>query len=312
MSEYNNILSMIGDGESNQEQDIVEEETPIIDPNKEYKPFDIDLFSKELHEVSENKNKAYAQLTQSINGYSIAHDCLACTVKKIMHEPVKSFAHKWLPILLRAEIGTAIHDFIQNNTTQFTETEPSIKVPSIRFSGRIDGLINNNILVEIKSCTYTDYRKIIKTRQPRKPDFYQTIVYKYILENYLNELKTPGVPTRTDPPKLNDYNIDKIQFIYVAHDIMSDDVDDFGEALARVKKLKQKLNSKRNQYFFMTSLVLDLNDFDCSTYTNYVVDKINTINYYVDNNKMPPRDHKYIDTNKCFFCLYRDNCEYRK
>jgi len=102
---------------------------------------------------------------------------------------VKSFADKWLPILLRSTIGTAIHEFIQSNTNQFTEGEVSLKIPSIKFSGRLDNLIGPNILIEIKSCTYADYEKIIRTRKPRVSDFYQAIVYKYILENILMRLE---------------------------------------------------------------------------------------------------------------------------
>jgi len=62
---------------------------------------------------------------------------------------------------MRSTIGTAIHDFVQSNTNQFTESEVSLKIPSIKFSGRLDNLIGPNILVEIKSCTYSDYEKLL-------------------------------------------------------------------------------------------------------------------------------------------------------
>ncbi len=95
----------------------------------------------------------------------------------------------------------------------------------------MDNLNGNNVLVEIKSCTHTDYAKIIRTQRPRQADFYQTIAYKYILENHLKEAKNPGVKTRTGTPKLDKYDIDTIQFIYLAHDITASDVEDFGTAI---------------------------------------------------------------------------------
>lgn len=206
-------------------------------------------------------------------------------------------------------MGSAIHDTIQTNTTQFTEVEKSIKVPSIRFSGRLDALINSNILVEIKSCNYVDYKKIIKTQQPRINDFYQTMTYKYILENHLNEAKNPGVETRTPTPSLDKYNIDTIQLIYIAHEIYSSDVEDFGLCLDIIKRLKKSLNSKNNQFFFMTSLILDMNNFDPKPYIDWIDNKIKKINYYVDNNKLPDANDQYVDRKKCFYCLYTDSCD---
>jgi len=51
-------------------------------------------------------------------------------------------------------------------------------------------------------------------QKPRKEDFYQMVVYKYILENFLKEaqaqpLKTKECPagTRTPPPQLDNYDI---------------------------------------------------------------------------------------------------------
>ncbi|MFW6247160.1 MAG: hypothetical protein ACOC22_03260, partial [bacterium] len=263
-------------------------------------------------EKSEIKNEKYATNTSRISAYAIAQDCISSVVKKILNYPVQSYADKWLPLVMRATIGTAIHDTIQKNSNQFTETEVSVKVPSIRFSGRLDGLIGNNVLCEIKSCPYKDYEWIIKNQQPRKSDFYQLMVYKYVIENYLEESKTHNEETRTPPPKYDNYDFNTLQFIYVAHDMFSSDVDSFSEALAIVKRVKQMLNSRRNDMFFMTSVVLDTNCFDVAPYMKYIKEKIERINYYLDNNKIPPADDPYIDRKKCFFCLYKDNCEVTK
>ena len=281
----------------------------LVDENqKALSPFNIDLFAKEVWKKSNSKGKAYSKLTQSISGYDIAHNCIASVVYKLLNTPVKSFAAKWLPIMMRGVIGTAIHDFIQGTSNQFTELEPTLKVPSIRYSGRLDALIGNNILVEIKSCTYADYIKIIKNQKPRIEDFYQCMTYKYILEHYLHEAKTAVVKRRTQPPVLDVYNIDTIQLIYIAHDLSASDVEDFGLMLEKIKQIKKSLNSKSNSFFFMTTLTINLTPEIAEPYIKFVEDKIKRINWYVDNNKIPGPDDPYVNK-KCFFCLYKDICK---
>lgn len=337
MSEFKDMLSVInGEGgsekslasyASNQEETnsprIVEpaqQETrpqfnidnSLMDSNqKALAPFNVDLFAKEVWKKSETKGRAYSKLTQNISGYDIAHNCICNVVYKLLNTPVKSFASKWLPIAMRGCIGTAIHDFIQNTSDQFTELEPSLKIPSIRFSGRLDGLIGNNVLIEIKSCTYNDYRKIIKKQAPRNEDFYQCIVYKYILENYLHEAQTAKVKRRTQPPALDKYEIDTIQFIYIAHDLLASDVEDFGEMLERIKQLKRTLNSRSNSFFFMSALTINLTEEVAKPYIDFVHDKIARINWYVNNNKIPGADDPYVNK-KCFFCLYNKICQISK
>lgn len=317
MSNFNHILDTIV---SNNIQDEVKQgssyetstsnvlNNTLID-NTQLNPFDIQLFAEELRNLSETKNKAYAELSNTISGYSISMDCIRTTVMKLLNYPVESFANKWLPIIMRGEIGTAIHNMIQSSTKQFTEMECSIKVPSIRFSGRLDALIGNKILVEIKSCSYVDYYKIIKTQQPRISDFFQTVVYKYVLENHLEELKNPGVPTRTPPPRLDKYDIDTIQFIYVAHDISAADIEDFGACLEVIKKIKKHLNSKSDSFYFMTNLILDTKCFDINPYYEYIINKIKAINHYVDTETLPPENDPFIDKKKCYFCLYKSICD---
>jgi len=272
----------------------------------DYSPFNIDVFIRELFEKSEQKNQLYHEVAQNINAYDIASGCIRNIFYKLTNTPVESFADKWLPILLRSTIGTAIHEFIQSNTNQFTEGEVSLKIPSIRFSGRLDNLIGPNILIEIKSCTYSDYEKIIRTRKPRISDFCQAIVYKYILEKYINEARDPSIQIRkgTNKPKLENYDIQTIQFIYVAHDVTATDVDSFSEVLNRIKNLKKLLNSKSNSFFFITTLVIDTTNDITDKYLEYVENKIKYINYYVDNQILPPAEDPFIDKSACFFCLY--------
>jgi len=271
------------------------------------KPFDVQFFCEELQKKSEEENRIYSYYANNISGYSIAADCIGTTVAKILNYPIESFSHKWLPIIMRASIGKAVHDTIQENTNQFTEQERSMKVPSIRTSVRLDGLISNNVLVEIKSCTYDDYKKILNTQTPRIADFYQVMMYKHILENHLDECKKQ-TNTRTLPPQLDEYNIDTLQFIYVAHDVISSDVESFSECMKIVKHVKKLLKSKYNQFFFITSLVLDVNQFDTTPYIDFIKRKIDKINWYIDHNKFPTEDDEFVDKSKCYFCLYSSTC----
>jgi len=287
---------------------ILQQEQPEIKIEKNVgKPFDVQHFCEEVRKKSEDDNKIYTHYASNISGYSIAAECIGTTVAKILNYPVKSFSHKWLPITMRASIGKAVHDAIQENTLQFTEQERSMKVPSIRTSVRLDGLISNNVLVEIKSCTYSDYRKILKSQTPRTPDFYQVMFYKYILENYLDECKKQ-TNTRTLPPQLDEYNIDTLQFIYVAHDVISSDAETFSECMKIVKDVKTLLKSKHNQFFYITSVVLDVNQFDISPYIDFIKRKIEKINWYIDHNKFPTDDDEFVDKTKCYFCLYSGTC----
>jgi len=320
MSNFSGILDLLDEGEDRDNNHISATEAnnkinsyiENINTNLT-EPFDIELFSEEIKQKSEKENKLRNFYSQTINGYSIGHDCIGSTVLTIQNYPIKSFAHKWLPIVMRAALGNAVHDFIQKNSNQFSEQERSIKVPSIRCSVRLDCLISNNILVEIKSCTYDDYQKILKSETPRIGDFYQTLMYKYLLENYLQEAKSQPLNTlRTSPPSLDKYNIEKLQFIYVAHDILSSDVESFSQCINIVKQVKKILNSKNNKFFFITTLVIDLKNINIEPHLLYVKNKIDRINWYIDNNKIPDSNDEFVDTKKCFFCLYNYNCPIKK
>ena len=328
MTEFNDLMKMLEVSDFNstqlatQTEEVPQPIFPQEDPNIEssyeilpnlptdYEPFNIDKFTKELYEKSAVKNQLYRESIQNISAYDISSGCIREIIYKLNNTPVESFADKWLPILMRSTIGTAIHEFIQNNTNQFTEREVSLKIPSIRFSGRLDNLIGPNMLIEIKSCPYSDYEKIISTRKPRLSDFYQSMTYKYILENYLEEARDPKIKVRrgTLKPKFDKYDIKTIQFIYVAHDVTATDVDSFGEILERIKQLKRLLNSKSNSFFFITTMTVDVTNGVAAPFLEYVDNKIKAINDYMNKQQLPDLDDPYIDKKSCFFCTYSRIC----
>jgi len=278
--------------------------TPVVN---EKGVFDIELFQRELAEISALKNKLILQSYSNMSAYDVASGCIREILYKLNRTPIRVYANQWLPVLLRSTIGSAVHAFIQNNTRQFTETERSLKVPSIHFSGRLDALINDNVIVEIKSMTYSDYKTAITKKKPRTADFYQVLTYKYIIENYLDEIKKTK-DTRTPPPQLDKYKITKGQFIYVAHDIIAADLEDMTSMVNQINVLKKALNSRTNKFFFITSIVVDLSDDVVKDHIEWVKNKINRVNWYFNNNKMPDETDPYIEKSKCFFCLYKDIC----
>jgi len=297
-------------------------ETPVLQPLfpdlaakqeniEKNRVFDLDLFIQETYDKNTQKNKDAIENQSYMSSYDIASSCISNIIYKIRNTPIKSYASKWLPIVLRSYLGNAAHSFIQDNSKQFTEQEVSLKVPSIRVSGRLDCLINSDVLVEIKSLPYSEYKKIIKNKVPRINDWYQCLLYKYILENHLDEAKNHIEETRTQKPKLDKYNIRYIQFIYIVHDIMSSDIESLDEAIACVKHVKEVLNSKHNSFYFTSNLLIDLENYDLTSYMAYISGKIQRVNYYLDNNLDVSKDDEYIDTKACFFCLYPEICPYK-
>lgn len=274
------------------------------------KLFDINQFVEEVKQKNEQIAKYRNQNTVRINSYSIAHDCIRQVIFQILNYPAASYSGYYLPIRLKSTLGNAVHDFIQSNTSVFTELETSVKVPSIRVSCRMDALINDDVIVEIKSCTFKDFDIILRQKKPRDADFLQVVLYKYLLENHLEEAKQQ-TSLRTKPPKLDKYNIKYFQFIYVANDVLSSDASNVSEALNDVTKVKKMLNSKYNQFYFISPITIDLSTFDITSHYNWIINKINAINYYLNNNKIPPLDDPFI-MNNCFFCIYKDICNQYK
>lgn len=316
MSEYAFVLDLINNNEEKNDQnscnlDNITENKINVPDNDDITLFDLHKFGNELKTHSEIKNKRYIDNVENISAYDIAVNCIRNVVYKLRSTPIKSYADKWLPLSMRSTIGTAIHNYLQSYSSQFTEQEVSLKIPSIRFSGRLDCLINNNVLVEIKSVPFKDYQTIIKKQTPRVNDFYQCMVYKYILENYLSEAKDEKIKIRegTVKPKYDVYDIKYMQFIYVAHDLIASDTEDISESVKMLTALKQSLNSKKNPFYFISALNINTNS--CDQYLEYIKTKIQHINYYMDTNKLPPENDPFIDK-KCFFCLYNNTCNIKK
>lgn len=276
--------------------------------------FNIQDFGQELYKKSETRNRIRAERpNQNITGYDIAHNCIQQVLYKLRNTPIQNYADSWLPIFMRTEIGSAVHNFIQGNTKQFTEVEVNLKVPSLRFYGKIDYLIGSDVLGEIKTCTYEDYMGVIRKKQPREKDFLQAFTYQYVLSKYLPEVKTAEVKkSYGEKPKLDTYNIKKIQFLYISHDLISSQVETYTEMMERIRTLKQNLDSKKNPFFFITSVVVDLDDELVHKFHEFIEGKFDDIHHYLKMETNPAEGARYINTKNCFFCPYKTICKHSK
>ena len=292
-------------------QQITNETKPKLEPEPSYvkvEMFSVDNFKAKLKKRSATKNKDYQDHSNNLSTYDI-FSCARIPYFRINSFPLEDYSNSWLPIELRGTLGTACHDFLQAVPDVFTETEACLKVPEIRFSGRLDGLINDNVLVEIKSCGYADYDKILKSNKPRIKDFYQTIMYKYVLENYL-EIAKQQPPTRGGGvPKLDKYDIQYIQFVYICHELICAEADSFEQSLEFTKTLKRQMDSQRNPFWFIKVLTIDLSKVNVEPYESYIKDKLQVLNHFLSTNTIPPLDNKYIDKKDCYFCLYNKICD---
>ena len=194
---------------SNPENDQLLVNLPVENSNQNSKLFCVQEFINTIKVKSSEKNINYIENSENMNAYDIAHQCIRIPYFRIKKYPVANYENSWLPIEFRARFGNAAHDMLQDYSTTFTETEACLKVPSLKLSVRLDAVINNDVVVEIKSCAYADYAKIISSKKPRIHDFQQAILYKYLLENHLDEIKQQK-PTRSGSiPKLDKYDIKK-------------------------------------------------------------------------------------------------------
>jgi len=80
------------------------------------------------------------------------------------------------------------------------------------------------------------------------------------------------------------------------------------EAIKHAADVKRTLNSKYNQFHFITVVTIDLNAIDIVPYESYIIEKIQTINNYIDHNKIAPMTDKFVK-DSCFFCLYKKLCK---
>jgi hypothetical protein len=279
--------------------------------DKEYpvELFDLNRFQTQLRAKSIQKNKDYHLHSENISGHDLASGCSRSIYYRINNVPSDNYANKWLPVDFRCHLGSSVHEFIQDNYQSFTEKEVCLKVPSKRLSCRLDCLINNNVLVEIKSCNYADLSEIIKTGRPRQKDLYQAVLYKYLLENYLEEIKLQQ-PTRNGViPSLDYYKITNIQLIYVCHELISGDTENINDAVAFSKNLAKLNNSKQNPFWFIQTINVDLKNTNVQLYENLLVDKLEDVLSFLNSKTVPPLDSKFIDKSACFFCLHSNVCK---
>lgn len=282
--------------------------TPIS-KNQDISLFQVESFIQDIKEKSAEFNKKYFNITETINAYDVAHNCIRIPIFKLRRTPITDYANNWLPISFRAELGNAAHEFIQNTSRILTETELSLRVPSLNVSVRLDAVINDNVLVEIKSVPYKDYQTILRRRQPRNGDFLQAVLYRHLLENHLDEIKRQTPSRGYSLPKLNNYNIRYIQHIYVCHELIAGNTTSITEEIKLATTIKRSLNSKKNPFWFLTVLNIDTTSLDIESYERYILEKINLINSCLKQNKIPPMDNKFVDTKGCFFCLFQQPCK---
>lgn len=272
------------------------------------KLFDVDDFIIDLRKYSYDSNKKFIDNSERLNAYDLAHSCIRTGIFRVLNYPIKNYANNWLPIVLRGIMGTSAHELIQSVSKTFTEKEVYLRIPSRKISVKIDCLINTDVLVEIKTCPYTEYDKILKTGHARIGDFLQAILYKYLLETHIEESKKQELPKdRYFLPKFDKYDIKMIQMIYICNDLFSSE-SDLDTSVKYAKDLRKKLNSKYNTMWFIKSINYDLSKINIKTHISMLKEKLDVANQYLDEQKVPPMTNKFVDKKKCFFCLYKTVC----
>lgn len=285
---------------------------PVIGPttnNSNLELFNVEEFKKHLKFNSAKSNKSFIDNSERLNSYDIVHSCIRNPIFRLLGTPIHDYSDNWLPVKLRTTIGTACHEFLQNTYNSFTENEIYLRIPSLNISVKIDSLIGTNVLVEIKSCSYNDYAKILKSNHARTEDFYQALLYKYLLENHIQEAKTQQIDLKKYTlPQYDLYDIETIQMIYVCHELFSSDYSSLDQALNESKQLKSQLKSKYNYMWFIKVINYDLKSLNFNSHIEMIKDKIKEANSYLEVKQIPSLDHKYVDKSKCFFCLYKNHC----
>jgi len=282
---------------------------PVSTPLKEPVLFTVEGFKQNLKINSALSNKKFIDNSARLNAYDIVHSCIRNPIFRLLGTPIPDYSDNWLPVKLRAAFGTACHEFLQDNSNNFTETEIYLRVPSINISVKIDCLTGLHTLVEIKTCSYSDYSTILKTNQARAEDFYQALLYKNLLETHIEEAKQQEIDLKKyNLPIYDKYDIKNIQMIYVCHELFSSDYDTLDKAVQESKELKRQLKSKYNTMWFIKVLNYDLCKYDVTSHINKIVDKLNESNKFLNAKQVPLLNHKYVDKKKCFFCLYKEHC----
>jgi hypothetical protein len=248
------------------------------------KSFTIHDFVKNLNNKAVVEKFEQYLFSDNITAYDIAYNCILQVLFRLNNIPVESLESKWLPVLLRAIIGSAVHKFIQLNY-DFDEVEVPVKIPEIRFSGKVDAIIGGNTLVEIKTVTLNDFNLIRKKNLPRKKDFIQLYCYKYLMEEY--QEKGP-------------YN--KFQFIYIYNGYESQSTQELIEVndVSADTSLSQFKNIIH---------VLTIDNVQNEQVEDYIKRKLDVINTHLDKGTYPSCDNEFIDKRCCYFCLYKKICK---
>jgi hypothetical protein len=74
------------------------------------------------------------------------------------------------------------------------------------------------------------------------------MIYKYALENHLEETKKQATSRGGSLATLDKYNIEYIQFVYVCHELISAEADTIEQSIEMSKVLKRQLDSRRNPF----------------------------------------------------------------
>lgn len=309
--ELNNQLSTIPieNNQLSNPTEVVMPIQPLITTTEEPPLFTVEDFKQNLRTKSALSNKKFIDTSERLNAYDIVHSCIRNPIFRLLGTPIPDYSDNWLPVKLRSSFGSACHDFLQTNSACFTETEIYLRIPSINMSVKIDCLTGLNTLVEIKTCSYADYSKILKTNHARTEDFYQALLYRYLLEHHIDEAKSQDVDLKKySLPKHDKYNITNIQMIYVCHELFSSDYNTLDQAVQESKELKRQLKSKYNTMWFIKVINYDLVKSNFDPHVEMIKDKINESNKFLQAKMVPTMDHKYVDPKKCFFCLYKNHC----
>lgn len=309
MSEYKALLEGLNDNDIG---DILEIKSPIKNTEvfPKYEPqkidsFDIEIFQTLLKEKVFNKNKKRIEnKTQNITAYDLC-GCIKKIEFKLKNTPI-DFNSSYLPSELSMALGNSVHEFIQTNYC-FTEIELPLSIhisKSLKISSRLDALINNNTLIEIKTCNYKEYYEILKNDNYRLKDYEQLCVYKYLLENHFDEIKNNLIQNRITP-KFNNYKITKFQIIYICHEIVdaSGNIDIY-------KDITEYYKNNFGNFWFIKTINIDAENEDTILEINTVSDKIKTILEYIPNNKEIPLNNKYCKKDECNFCPYKKICKH--
>jgi len=294
--------------------------SPSNKPTVPVKLFDVGDFRALVKRKSHTKNKTYAAGSiGKISGYSIGHDCIRTTIYKMLGQELSDYSNSWLPLGFRAALGTSVHNYLQDlaDGELFSECELTLKVPSKLVSMRLDAMINDDTIVEIKSCSYADYSKIMKTRSPRTGDFYQVVFYRWLLQHHLAEIKQQKPTHGGKLPSLPNYDkVRYIQMIYVCHELIAgDDNESMAEAVkfgTNLRRYAKKENPGPNDFWFILPLTIDTEQIDITKYEDYLTGKLESILEHYNAKRLPDMSNEYVDTSKCFFCGYKSLCNPQK